>query len=243
MIYDQAEFAVRCEWGAQGVAQLAPISDAVIIVDVLSFTTCVDIAVGRGATVYPYGFHNDSARTHAVAVGALLADHRRSAAGYTLSPASLLSIPAGTRIVLPSPNGSTLSVSTGATPTLAGCLRNAQAVAAAALAFGERVAVIPAGERWRDGSLRPAWEDWIGAGAIIVHLPGRRSPESAAALAAFAAARDEVHSALCACASGKELITGGFAGDVELAAALNASPVAPLLTRGAYLAGKSTNDV
>lgn len=236
MIYDQAEYTVRCEWGAQGVAQLAPISDAVIIVDVLSFTTCVDIAVGRGATVYPYGFRNDSARTYAVAVGALLADHRRSAAGYTLSPASLLAIPAGTRIVLPSPNGSTLSVSTGATPTLAGCLRNAQAVADAARTFGDRIAVIPAGERWRDGSLRPAWEDWVGAGAIIAHLPGRRSPEADAALAAFAAARDDLHAALSGCSSGKELIEQGYAEDVRLAAALNASPVAPLLTQGAYRA-------
>ncbi len=236
MIYDQAEYTVRCEWGAQGVAQLAPISDAVIIVDVLSFTTCVDIAVGRGATVYPYGFRNDSARTYAVAVGALLADHRRSAAGYTLSPASLLAIPAGTRIVLPSPNGSTLSVSTGTTPTLAGCLRNAQVVAEAACTFGDRIAVIPAGERWRDGSLRPAWEDWVGAGAIIAHLPGRRSPEAEAALAAFAGARDDLHAALSGCSSGKELIEQGYAEDVRLAAALNASPVAPLLTQGAYRA-------
>ncbi len=237
MIYDQAEFAVRCEWGAQGVAQLAPISDVVIIVDVLSFTTSVDIAVGRGATVYPYGFRNDSARTYAVAVGALLADHRHSAAGYTLSPASLLSIPAGTRIVLPSPNGSTLSVSTGATPTLAGCLRNAQAVAAAARTFGERIAVIPAGERWRDGSLRPAWEDWAGAGAIIAHLPGTHSPEAAAALAAFMAARDNLAAWMRGCSSGKELIEDGFAQDVELAAALNASRVAPRLHLGAYRAG------
>lgn len=237
MIYDQADYAVRCEWGAHGVAQLAPISDAVIIVDVLSFTTSVDIAVGRGATVYPYGFRNDSARTYAVAMGALLATHRRAMTGYTLSPASLLAIPTGTRIVLPSPNGSTLSVSTGATPTLAGCLRNAQAVAAAALTFGERIAIIPAGERWRDGSLRPAWEDWVGAGAIIAHLPGRRSPEAAAALAAFTAARAELHAALCGCASGKELIADGFDGDVRLAAALNASRVAPLLTQGAYRAG------
>ncbi len=42
------------EWGLAGVEALAPHSDVMIIVDVLSFTTCVDIAIGRGGVVYPY---------------------------------------------------------------------------------------------------------------------------------------------------------------------------------------------
>ena len=53
MTFDQSEFDVRCEWGEHGVHQLAPISDAVIIVDVLSFSTCVAIATGRGAILFP----------------------------------------------------------------------------------------------------------------------------------------------------------------------------------------------
>lgn len=236
MIYDQAEYAVRCEWGMQGVEQLAPISDVVIIVDVLSFCTCVDVAVGRGALVYPFGFRNDSARTYAVVVGAQLANPQRSTRGYTLSPASLLTIPPETRLVLPSPNGSTLSVGTGDTPTLAGCLRNAAAVADAARSLGERIAVIPAGERWRDGSLRPAWEDWIGVGAIIAHLPGQRSPEAESALAAFRAARRDLSGGLHRCSSGKELIANGYAADVDLAASLDVSAVASQLVDGAYRA-------
>jgi 2-phosphosulfolactate phosphatase len=54
MNFDQAVFDVRCEWGQQGILQLAPISDVVIIVDVLSFSTCVDIATSRGAIAFPY---------------------------------------------------------------------------------------------------------------------------------------------------------------------------------------------
>ena len=54
MYYDQSEFDIRCEWGEKGVAALAPISDAIIIVDVMSFSTAVTIATNRGAVVYPF---------------------------------------------------------------------------------------------------------------------------------------------------------------------------------------------
>lgn len=54
MSYNQQEFDIRLEWGIRGVEQLSPISDVVIIVDILSFSTCVDIATANGALVYPY---------------------------------------------------------------------------------------------------------------------------------------------------------------------------------------------
>ena len=116
---------------------------------------------------------------------ALLAG-KREAAGYTLSPSSLESIPAGTALVLPSPNGSALSLEAGAeTPTYCACLRNAPAVAARLSASARRVNVIPAGEQWHDGSLRPCVEDLIGAGAVIAGLSGSLSPEAELARAAF----------------------------------------------------------
>ena len=235
MYFDQSEWDVRCEWGAQGVAVLAPVCDVLIVVDVLSFSTCVDIATARGALVAkPVGIDQRAAR-YAAELGATLARPGRTAgAGYSLSPHSLLAIPAGTRLVLPSPNGATLTLAAAAAPTLAGCLRNARTVAAAAARFGRRFGVIAAGERWADGSLRPASEDWLGAGAIIAHLPGERSPEAELARQSFAAARADLGRVLQACGSGKELIGRGFAEDVALAAALDQSDCAPLLIDGSY---------
>ena len=126
-------------------------------------------------------------------------------------------------------------MSTGQTPTLAGCLRNVDAVAAAAMSYGKRIAVIPAGERWRaDGSLRPAYEDWLGAGAIISQLRGRLSVEARAARAAFLDARGELDHLLSACGSAKEHSEQGLAENVVLAGALNVSDCVPLLMEGAY---------
>jgi 2-phosphosulfolactate phosphatase len=154
--------------------------------------------------------------------------------GYSLSPRSLLNIPAGLKLVLPSPNGSALSLGTGTTPTLAGCLRNCRVVARAAQQIGQRIAVIPAGERWPDGSLRPALEDWLGAGAIINELNRDYSPEAEAARIAFREAQASLTALIQGCSSGKELIECGREADVILATQLNVSECAPLLLEGAY---------
>ena len=71
--------------------------------------------------------------------------------------------------MLPSPNGSTICAilaEAGADVVVAG-LRNRRAVAAHLLERGGRVLVVPAGERWPDGSLRPAIEDLWGAGGVV----------------------------------------------------------------------------
>jgi 2-phosphosulfolactate phosphatase len=236
MIFDQQEFDIRCEWGEPGVAVLAPISDVIVIVDVLSFSTSVEIAVSRGAMVFPYRWRDDTALAYATSVRATLAEPGRHLARCSLSPASLIGIPKGTRIVLPSPNGSTLTLAAKPTPVLAGCLRNARAVAHVARQYGRKIAVVPAGERWKDeGGLRPSFEDLVGAGAIIHHLDGSRSPETLVALAAFHAVASNLDGALRQCSSGKELIERGFETDVELAAQLNVSECAPVLVNDAYV--------
>ena len=250
---EQSQYDVRGEWGLHGVETLAPISDVVVIVDVLSFTTCVDIATANGAVVFPYRFRDDAAGDYARKRNALLASPRRdicvrgysgphddAGGAYSLSPAGLLGIPAGTRLVLPSPNGSTLSLATGGTPTLAGCLRNSRTVAACAGRLGRRVAVIACGERWPDGSLRPAVEDLLGAGAIISRLAGSKSPEASAAEAVFAASRTDLEGVVAACAFCQELIRRGYRADVEHASRLDCSESAPLLRGESYVDANAT---
>lgn len=229
MFYQQTDYSLRFDWGAQGLQALLPVSEVVVIIDVLSFCSAVDIAVGRGAWVYPVRRHDSQAEDLAREVGGILAEQTASSGGYFLSPSSLLVIPAGTRLILPSPNGATLSAQAGGIPTLAGCLRNADSTAHAAQHLGSSIAVIAAGERWRDGGLRPALEDLLGAGAILSALEGTYSPEARAAVNAFQASRDRLAVTLSECASGRELITRGRANDVDLAAALNASNCAAQL--------------
>ena len=235
MYFDQNEYDVRFEWGLAGVQALAPVSGVMIIVDVLSFTTCVDIVVDNGGFVLPYRGPAESLAEYAAANGALYADRKRGGEGaYSLSPSSLITIPEGTRLVLPSPNGSTLSLATGDMFTVAGCLRNAGAVAAKAAQLGKRIGVIAAGERWPDGSLRPSLEDLIGAGAIIEYLDGRRSPEAEMATAVFHNSQPDLLNTLLHCGSGKELVGRGFEADVRLAAQMNVSGAVPLLVDGIY---------
>ena len=235
MWFDQQAYHVRCEWGATGVRTLAPSVDVVVLVDVLSFSTCVDVATSREAIVYPFAWKDERATEFAAQVDGVLAGPR-SDTHFSLSPVSMQSAASRQRIVLPSPNGATLSSLTGTTPTLTGCFRNAAAVAHRARSFGPRIGVVPAGERWPDGTLRPALEDWLGAGAILAHLDGVTSPEAHAARAAFESHRSTFGAVIAACASGRELIERGWEHDVRLATELDVSATAPFLRDGAYRA-------
>jgi 2-phosphosulfolactate phosphatase len=124
---------------------------------------------------------------------------------------------------------------TGAVTAFTACMRNCRAVAAAAHAHGSRIAVVPAGEQWGDGRLRPAIEDLIGAGAVLARLPGRRSSEAETAVAAFERFQHNLHDALALSTSGKELTGRGFACDVELAAAYAVSGAAPVLREDRFV--------
>jgi 2-phosphosulfolactate phosphatase len=205
------------------------------------------VALERGATVLPYRWADPAgaeqyAREHdaELAVGR----SRARAGQVSLSPVSVRNAALG-RLVLPSPNGSTIAYQLGAGTSicLAACLRNAGAVAAwIAVHFQAMlatVAVIGAGEQWEDGSLRPAVEDLWGAGAVIAGLNAAGwtslSAEADAARAAYEAVRGGEHDALRACASGQELIASGFEMDVAIAAEVGRSHVVPRLVDGCFV--------
>ncbi|WGV62583.1 2-phosphosulfolactate phosphatase [Brevibacillus brevis] len=226
----QLDYTARFDWGYEGVEQVGAASDMIVIIDVLSFSTCVDIVTGRGGIVYPYQVKDESTVAFAKQKAALLAGKRGEP--ISLSPACLKTVPMGSRIVLPSPNGSTCTVlakKTGA-KVIAACLRNAPSVARYIQQQNGTVTVIACGERWRNGALRPAIEDMIAAGALLHELKGYRlSPEAEIAVAAFRATQDHLPAYLQKCASGQELISMGYPEDVELAAQWNQSGAVPVL--------------
>jgi 2-phosphosulfolactate phosphatase len=243
--FDQAQFDVRCEWGIAAVQQIAP-SDVIVVVDVLSFCTSVDVALSRGATVLPYRWKDSSAVAYAQERSAELPSPRNRFDGeYSLAPSSLINAPPGLRLVLPSPNGSRIAFAamTSGAAVLGGCIRNASAVAAWAQRSAKRITVVPAGERWPDGPLRPAIEDLIGAGAIIRRLQGRLSPEANVAVAALESLCDSLREQMLLCSSGRELVERGFAADVELATKLDVSEIVPVLIGEAFIASTATGVV
>ncbi len=230
---NQSSFDVRCEWGAHGVTALRECR-TFIIVDVLSFSTCVSVAAAKGVQVLPCRDNDHAANDIALRNNAILAGPRGSS--YSLSPASLLHAPAGLVLALPSPNGATICLEAAQRGhVLAGCLRNAAAVAARARVLGGPFAIIPAGERWPDGTLRPSLEDLLGAGAIASGFPGTHAPEICGAVAAFEGASSRLSAVLFGCSSGRELVERGFTEDVRLAAQLNADNVAPELIDGRFM--------
>jgi 2-phosphosulfolactate phosphatase len=238
--WDQHGFRARCEWGPEGARQLAETSDVIVVVDVISSTTCITIGCEQGALVYPYRFKDSSAEEYAKSLGASLAVHREavdSAHPYSLSPRTFMSAKPGEKIVLPSPNGATIALTAAAAgkPVLAGCLRNAEAVARAARSLGDVVTVIAAGERWfmSDDTLRPAFEDQVGAGAILSHLEDP-SPEAQSAVAVFEDARGDLLNRLMNCASGREVSARGYEDDVQMAGEIEVSTTVPILRDGAF---------
>lgn len=245
-VFRQSGHDIRLEWSVEGVEALAPECGVLVIVDVLSFSTTVDLVLHRGGRVRPARWGNAGDIAAARAAGATVPDET----GRKLRPSTVRTTPPGSFLALSSPNGAALSLAAAeaGAQVLTGCLRNAKAVArlARALADDQPIGIIPAGERWgvdlsgrqTDGPLRPCVEDHLGAGAIVdalialgVQWP---SPEGSLAARAFRAAGPDVGAVVAGSSSGHELREQGLGADVDFAIAVNRSTVAPYLVDGAF---------
>jgi 2-phosphosulfolactate phosphatase len=89
--YSQSGFGVRFDWGLQGATAIATGAAAFVVVDVLSFTTTLSVAVDAGIQVFPYRLRDSSAAAFAASRGAVLAVGRSEAGpmGVSLSPVSV----------------------------------------------------------------------------------------------------------------------------------------------------------
>jgi len=234
---------VRFDWGLAGAREAGAPAGALVIVDVLSFSTAVTVATGRGTVVYPHPWPAADVAAFATARDAALAVPRPEVTErhpWSLSPAQLLTVPTPRRLVLPSPNGSAIAAASSGR-VLAGCLRNATATARwltdGGFGTAERpVTVIAAGERWPGGELRPALEDLLGAAAIIAAFGPAvtRSPEAAATEAVWLTHRQDAHEFLRDCPSGRELTRRGWGADVDVAAEHDVQTAVPVLIGEAF---------
>lgn len=232
---------INFEWGRHGLEKCSATSDAVIIIDVLSFSTCVDIVTEKGGCIFPYRYKDDTSVEYAKSVNAHLTSFKRSSELPSLSPVSLKNIPPGSRIVLPSPNGSELTLLSGSKLTICACLRNFTAVAGYVNTLDGNITVIAAGEKWPDGSIRFAIEDFLGAGAVLSLLQAELSIEAQACRSFFTANQQNTESIIYGCISGRELAERGFKCDVDAALELNISGSIPVLHSGCYIDFNKTN--
>jgi 2-phosphosulfolactate phosphatase len=254
-VFSQPGYRCRLEWGRRGARVAVERGDILIVVDVLSFSSAVATAIANGAVIFPCAWEDDPDAL-ATRLGAEAAVRRQDVperGRFSLSPPTFDAARPGERIVLASPNGGTCSRHGRGVPNLfVGTLVNAEAVAgtlAAALEASPNLAVtiLACGERWQepseqtrfeDGDLRFALEDYLGAGAILAHLPPylTRSPEARAAEAAFHSLAPDLAAVLADCGSGRELIAKGYGQDVTHAARLNAYAAVPVLRGDALVA-------
>lgn len=238
---DTPGLRVQLAWGRRGAQAAANREDILVVVDTLRFSTAAATAVHHGAVIYPCPVDEALVTALAQRVGGEVAAHQHTApmpSRFSLSPRSYLGIEPGTRVVLPSPNGSTCCQYGPHTPWLfVGALVNAHAVAGAVsylLASQPlNVTVLACGERWRlpaeEGVLRFALEDYLGAGAVLSAIPFAQTVEAQACGATFQALQEQLEAILWECESGRELRTKGLGEDVRHAAQLNVYDTAPVL--------------
>jgi 2-phosphosulfolactate phosphatase len=244
---DQSPYTCRVEWGRRGAREAADRGDIVIIVDVLSFSSTVVSALNFDAVIYPYPPNLDG-KDYAHKVNAEYILGRAEAAKAekpTLSPVSFNNEYTNKKYVLTSLNGAFCTWIASKVPALLiGSLLNASSVAAVAnqlrLQKNASITVIPCGEMWSNGkeeedTIRPAIEDYLGAGAILSYLEGDKSPEAEVCMGAFYHAESKLDELIWDCGSGRELRERGFGDDVKHCSRLNAYQTVPVLKNNHFV--------
>ncbi len=212
--------------GIDGLSYYGAFYAAIVVVDVLTFCTTVDIAISKDSTIIPTALEDDSLlRPLAEKQNAILAG-KRGNIGITLSPASMQSLQPKQKILLPSLNGSPLInlASKFTKPVFTGCLRNSEALAKLLMKKHYfPILFVAAGEKFPNRTLRPSIEDYWGVGSILALLNGEKTMEAQCAEKSFDFVSHNLKKALIASESGQELCTHGYQEDVEVAADFNAS--------------------
>lgn len=242
--------SVHVSWGPTAAALAAARGDVIVVVDVLSFSTTLSIAVAREMTCLVYSAPEieqlGGPALAAIRLNARPAGSRAASkpAGLSLSPASLLFAEPGQRVMVTSLNGASVVAAASSAPALlVGSLRNATSSArAAAWLLGAtragRITVVACGEQWSSvapetAGMRPACEDWLGAGAICAGLAELGYSLSAEArMAAALWTTDLGFEGLADCVSARELRSAGYAADVELALQVDADEKVPVRMGG-----------
>ncbi|MFE8700455.1 2-phosphosulfolactate phosphatase [Cytobacillus sp. FJAT-54145] len=240
-MFSQSPYKCRVEWGKRGAREAAERGDVTVIVDVLSFSSTVISAVHFGAEIFPYPPSLDGQK-YANDNEAEFIYGRAEAASEgkaTLSPMSFNSSHSNRKFVLCSLNGAYCTWIASRVPALlVGSLLNASSVARCASELSNRtksnITIIPCGEKWQDSkenedSLRPAIEDYLGAGAILSYLEGDKSPEAFVCMSAFKGVESQIENIIWDCGSGRELRERGFSKDVKHCSRLNVLETVPLL--------------
>ncbi len=242
--FNQHPHRVRFDLGWRGAREAAARGDAIVVVDVLRFSTAVAAAVAQGVAIYPCPLDGDA--------DAIAAQHGAEVAGrawddparFSLSPGSFADAPVGMRVVLSSLNGAMCAVAAErGSHVFTGALVQASAVASAVRELLDTttltVTVLACGERWQqpsdDGALRFAVEDYLGAGAILTRIARDLSPEAEVCAAAFADAEPRLSPIIGDCASGRELRARGRDQDVRDASTIDAYDVVPVLRDGCFV--------
>ncbi|WP_439593653.1 2-phosphosulfolactate phosphatase [Microbacterium sp.] len=204
--FDQHRYQVRFEWGAEGLARLAP-ADVVVVVDVLRFSTTVTDAVSRGESVAL------DAAARAVSInGAPLAE-AAAATGAVVLLGCLRNPSAVARAVLDEQQ------------------RRGARTSIAVLAAGEL-----GGDESLRFAVEDLLGAGAVIDALTTLGIDHTSPEAAAACESFRGLRPAVRHLLTASGSGQELLERERRDEVLHASEVDAASIAPVLRDGVFVA-------